>query len=930
MKQDYKRFLAFILVFILIFPFGISTETVNAEDIQESARTIDGADREQGISQIQTVIPDYVFAGAVYDGLKRENHFGDGIRSVEEVLASYSGYIEYTGWKYQEFFTVRAAKVETATGKTVEDIEEVFLSREEAEAYYNSLVDTSEFRYLDKRLDSILQNTGMLKEDDELIHDITGIEWLRKASSINLSYNKITDLAPLDINHIYDIANNSGETEPDALTGEKWYGTHGENAYFDFRGNPICSYPSQMAGRMEMSKMDSTGFKLEAAPCIIVKEDEANKKYQGKMEIPLIERDGERISFTENSCRIADSNIQGIEIAEATNESVTLGGLVHSGNIQIKMKSGDNSRISTLVVDEWDLSSFVNNPLEFLFHQTVRIYNPVKLAPLKNHVVITLKAVEDSKEEDILPGAVFHLYEADFTNDSYIPGELYSETDYITDKDGKVIIEEELPSGSYCLIQEKAPENYLLNNTPYGFSVGGTVSLSGGTPEVAATEGNETAETENVTYIDRYSPDVSLTAAPVSGNTVERVVLTYFDREKQGYEEISFFPEDDITAVEGAQNWINSNKGDKDNLGLIDGSVSIQMDSSYEWEINVLNKPVGDLTISNTVSGNAGDRTQKFPFTITLDDTSVNGVHGELNFVDGAALFELADGESVFVKGLPEGVKYTVVESNHYGYTVTSTNGEGIVTDKMISVNFYNYKTKDTDPDTPEPEDPQPGVTPKPEDPKPGVTPKPEETEPGGTPGSVQIGQEIKDQKGNTYKVTANGNTDKTVEFKKPKKGIKGTVIIPDTVIIGGVTYKVTSVAKKAFWKNTKITKVKMGKNIRLIGANAFYGCSGLRSAVIGINVTNIESQAFYKCTGLTKITIPAKVKKIGRKAFYGCKKLKNITVKTKKLTKKTVGSKAFSGIHKKAVMKVPKSKLKTYKTIFKSRGAGKNVKFKK
>ena len=67
-----------------------------------------------------------------------------------------------------------------------------------------------------------------------------------------------------------------------------------------------------------------------------------------------------------------------------------------------------------------------------------------------------------------------------------------------------------------------------------------------------------------------------------------------------------------------------------------------------------------------------------------------------------------------------------------------------------------------------------------------------------------------------------------------------------------------------------------------------------------------------------------------GKQAFCGCKKLKNITVKTKKLTTKKVGSKAFSKIHSKATIKVPKSKYKSYKTLFKKDGAGKKVKYKK
>ena len=117
----------------------------------------------------------------------------------------------------------------------------------------------------------------------------------------------------------------------------------------------------------------------------------------------------------------------------------------------------------------------------------------------------------------------------------------------------------------------------------------------------------------------------------------------------------------------------------------------------------------------------------------------------------------------------------------------------------------------------------------------------------------------------------------------KPKKGVKGTVKIPDSITVNHVTYKVTEIAANAFKNQKKIRKV----------------------------------------------VIPSGVSKIGEKAFYGCKNLKNITIKTTKLTKKRVGSKAFSGIHAKAVIKVPKSKKKAYRSLLKGKGQKKSVKIK-
>lgn len=66
-----------------------------------------------------------------------------------------------------------------------------------------------------------------------------------------------------------------------------------------------------------------------------------------------------------------------------------------------------------------------------------------------------------------------------------------------------------------------------------------------------------------------------------------------------------------------------------------------------------------------------------------------------------------------------------------------------------------------------------------------------------------------------------------------------------------------------------------------------------------------------------------------GKKAFYGCKKLKSITIKTKKLKSKSVGTQAFLGLHKKAVIKVPKKQKKIYTKWLKKKGLTKKMKIK-
>ena len=194
---------------------------------------------------------------------------------------------------------------------------------------------------------------------------------------------------------------------------------------------------------------------------------------------------------------------------------------------------------------------------------------------------------------------------------------------------------------------------------------------------------------------------------------------------------------------------------------------------------------------------------------------------------------------------------------------------------------------------------PQPTATPsgKPETP----SDKPE------APSPQPKGTNLKDDTGAAYKVTsANGKTP-AVQYLAPKSGTKGTVTVPSEVTIDGVTYKVTSIAGNAFKGTKKIKKIVIGSNITSIGKNAFAGCTSLTSITIGKNVT-----------------------KIGKNAFTGCKKLKSITIKTKKLTTKTVKKGAFNGISKKVVVKVPKSKYKTYKKLLPAKGLKKAAKIRK
>lgn len=126
---------------------------------------------------------------------------------------------------------------------------------------------------------------------------------------------------------------------------------------------------------------------------------------------------------------------------------------------------------------------------------------------------------------------------------------------------------------------------------------------------------------------------------------------------------------------------------------------------------------------------------------------------------------------------------------------------------------------------------------------------------------------------GYTYKISDTSKEDGTVLLVTGKENA-AKVSVPETVITGGYTYKVTEIGEKAFAGNKKLQGVVIGKNVTVIG----------------------------------------------EKAFNGCSKLKTIDL-SKNTSLKSVGKNAVKGVAAKCVVKVPKSKKAAYKKLFTGKG---------
>ena len=227
---------------------------------------------------------------------------------------------------------------------------------------------------------------------------------------------------------------------------------------------------------------------------------------------------------------------------------------------------------------------------------------------------------------------------------------------------------------------------------------------------------------------------------------------------------------------------------------------------------------------------------------------------------------------------------------------------------------------------------PNPGPNPGP-NPNPAPNPNPDpSTAPDVNP--AKVGTKLTDATTKaTYKVTNADKANPEVAYVATTNKKATSITIPETVTIDKVTYKVTSIADKAFAGNKKLKKIKIANNIKVIGKKAFSKCSKLATVTINAkksNLTTIKDEAFAGCTSLKAMTIPAKVTKLGKKCFNGDKKLKTVTFATTKLKAKSVGANAFAKINAKATIKVPKKQLKAYKKFLLKKGMKKSMKFKK
>lgn len=177
-------------------------------------------------------------------------------------------------------------------------------------------------------------------------------------------------------------------------------------------------------------------------------------------------------------------------------------------------------------------------------------------------------------------------------------------------------------------------------------------------------------------------------------------------------------------------------------------------------------------------------------------------------------------------------------------------------------------------------------------------------------------------------------NKDYTVTYSKNKAVGKASVIIRGKNAYSGKITKTFTIVKAAKGKTYTVGKFRYtitGAKADGTGTVAIAGTTYSRSdkkfasltiadtVVIGdvrFKITSVSANAFSRYTALKNVTIGNNVTSIGANAFLSCKNLKKMTIKSAKL--RSVGAKAFSGTYSKITFAVPRNKATAYKKLIK------------
>ena len=517
------------------------TEEVSVFDVNELAEdTVISSDETKGIAQLENLIPDSNFRTEVWRSLSVAGQLGDpedpqyegleGDELYQAVLGNFtghvyaSGYVKEIRYKYSfqyrypgnsEWITFDPGYWYTTYEEALEEMQNEIEFREERyEVNRESAVITSQITVTEKR-----------KPDDQLIENITGVEYLRKAERIDFTDNRITSLIPLDIEAIAERFCGG-----DSYAARSWFGEEKRNTIFTFVGNPITEFPSYMPGRIYIDPMFSqVPVAFEKEPVVLVKDPSEKLPLSMSIDMPVVRIGGQAIQFYAEDLNIpSDSNTLGEQLTAeykagnsgrdaGTGESgqIYVSGITHSGEATFSIGSIDSEGTAATMTHWYSVDRVYGSIAEsacgitVALQQQVRILYEVLPGEPDGSIEISLNKYELGNE-NLVSGAVYRLFKMEMKKNGEDP--VYTDGDKVTigkdgcavNQDGEVIgkpVDESgkydyrtgengsftcsaaLWSGTYCFIETESPEGYEVNTNPVVFTVGeaDTVRIGGGT-----------------------------------------------------------------------------------------------------------------------------------------------------------------------------------------------------------------------------------------------------------------------------------------------------------------------------------------------------------------------------------------------------------------------------------------------------------------
>lgn len=290
----------------------------------------------------------------------------------------------------------------------------------------------------------------------------------------------------------------------------------------------------------------------------------------------------------------------------------------------------------------------------------------------------------------------------------------------VTGSDGTVKLKV-IPDGEYILRETAAPEGYTLENVDHSV----VVTTNGST--VTSSIDGKTGANANVLTIQNFSEGT------VGNLTIRKTVA---GKDADTTKEFDFTIT--LEGVTGTYNYIGhgipgGTIASGNTIPLAHGQgitiVGLPKDATYtvteadysgdgytltstgatgtiladttQKAVFTNTRTIGDLTISKTVAGNAGDVEKEFEFTITLNGSGATGTYNYTGkgapdgTIKSGGTVSLSHGQSITINGLPEGITYTVTEADYSkdGYTSTSTGTTGkIEADATQTASFTNTR----------------------------------------------------------------------------------------------------------------------------------------------------------------------------------------------------------------------------------------------